>query len=63
MLLADFITKLIKEKEILPNAKYYQGLIKAYELWVKYLKKHGKEVMLEENSLSEALKKYNEKQN
>ena len=55
--------KYIQEKEILPNAKYYQGLIKAYESWVKYLKKHGKEVMLEENSLSEALKEYNEKQN
>ena len=55
--------KYIQEKEILPNAKYYQGLIKAYESWVKYLKKHGKEVMLEENSLSEALKMYNEKQN
>ena len=47
--------KYIQEKEILPNEKYYQGIIEAYGLWVKYLKKHNKEVMLEENSLLEAL--------
>jgi hypothetical protein len=32
--------KYIQEKEILPNIKYYQGIIKAYDSWVKYLKKH-----------------------
>jgi hypothetical protein len=47
--------KYVQEKEILPNEKYYQGIIEAYGLWVKYLKKHNKEVMFEENSILDAL--------
>ena len=47
--------KYVQEKEILPNKKFYQGIIGAYGLWVKYLKKHNKEVMLEKNSLLDAL--------
>lgn len=50
--------KYVQKKEILPNYKYYQGIIKAYDSWVKYLKKNKKEVMLEENSLAEALNEY-----
>ena len=55
--------KYVQEKEILPNSKYYQGIIKAYSLWVNYLKKHKKEVMLEQNSLSEALNSYKKTNN
>ena len=51
--------KYVQKKEILPNYKYYQGIIKAYSLWVKYLKKHNKEIMLEQNSLIDALKEFN----
>jgi len=50
--------KYIQKVELLPNIKYYQGIFKAYNSWVKYLKKHKKEVMLEENSFADAVSQY-----
>jgi hypothetical protein len=50
--------KYVQEKEILPNLEYYQGIINAYVLWIKYLKKHNKKILLEENSLIKAVEQY-----
>lgn len=51
--------KYVQEKEILPNLEYYQGIIEAYKLWINYLKKHNKKILLEENSLINEIEKYN----
>jgi hypothetical protein len=53
--------KYIQEKELLPNFKYYHGIFTAYNKWVKYLKKHKMELMLENNALDVALLQYIEK--
>lgn len=55
--------KEIQRREILPNAKYYHGIVTVYDMWVKYLKKHNMEVMLEENSLADALVEYDKQNN
>lgn len=51
--------KYVQEKELVSSAEFYEGIIKAYNTWVKYLKKHKKKVLLEENSLIKALEQKN----
>ena len=53
--------KYIQQTELLPNWEYYQGIIKTYDKWVKYLKKHNKKIIMEENGLDKALASYNHK--
>ena len=53
--------KYIQKRELLPNLEYYRGIVEVYGLWTKYLCKHGKKIMLEENALDKAISKYNEK--
>ena len=54
--------KYIQKREILPNLEYYNGIIEVYSLWTKYLKRKGKKIMLEENSLDRVIEEYNKKQ-
>ena len=53
--------KYIQERELLPNCKYYRGIFKSYALWSEYLKSRKKDILFEENSLLEAVKKYYQK--
>jgi len=53
--------KYIQEKELLPNIEFYQGILKAYESWVTYLKKKNKKILLEETSLQKAIAEYKRK--
>lgn len=53
--------KYIQKTELLPNIKYYQGIVKAYKTWEKYLTKHNKEILLSENSLLKAIEEYEKK--
>lgn len=55
--------KEIQRREILPNAKYYHGIVTVYDMWVKYLKKNNMEVLLEQNSLADALVEYDKQNN
>ena len=54
--------KYIQKTELLPNIKYYQGIVKAYRTWEKYLTKKNKEIFLGENSLLKAIEE-NERKN
>ena len=51
--------KYIQEKELLPSIEYYQGIVKAYQEWTKYLNKHNKKIILQENALDQAIERYN----
>ena len=51
--------KYVQEKELLPSIEYYQGIVKAYKEWTKYLNKHNKKIILQENALDQAIERYN----
>ena len=51
--------KYVQEKELLPSIEYYQGIVKAYQEWTKYLNKHNKKIILKENALDQAIERYN----
>ncbi|MBE7076308.1 MAG: hypothetical protein E7374_00230 [Clostridiales bacterium] len=55
--------KYVQKVEILPNIQFYNGILTAYKSWTKYLKKHNKSILLEENALDKAVEEYLNKTN
>lgn len=53
--------KYVQKTELIPSIGYYNGIVKAYKAWEKYLKKKNHPIISEENSLLKAIEEHDKK--